>query len=89
MDAIEHGIRRRSARVWAPRWVGSALLARGVLQPLSEWRVMRSHRLTDALELVERDSAVLAGQDPLLGVAADADPGGPGAGGARPDAPEG
>ncbi|MDX6720034.1 MAG: hypothetical protein QOJ63_2288, partial [Solirubrobacteraceae bacterium] len=34
VDAIERGIRRRSARIWAPRFVGPALVLRGVLQPL-------------------------------------------------------
>src|ERR1700682_267430 len=40
IDAIERGIERRSARVWAPRWVGAAIAARGVLQPLLERRTL-------------------------------------------------
>ncbi len=34
VDAIERGIERRSARVWAPRWVGTALALRGLVQSL-------------------------------------------------------
>ena len=49
VDAIEQGIRRRRARVWAPRYVGPALLARGILQPLTELRVMRSRKLRELL----------------------------------------
>lgn len=70
VDAIERGIERRSSRLWAPRYVGPALYARGVLQPLTEWRLRRSRRLGEALESVEADAEALAGQDPLLGVGA-------------------
>ncbi len=61
VDAIEDGIRRRRARVWAPRYVGPALLARGILQPLTELRVLRSRKLrgvvSDAAPAVARSSA--------------------------------
>jgi NAD(P)-dependent dehydrogenase (short-subunit alcohol dehydrogenase family) len=61
VDAIEDGIRRRRSRVWAPRYVGPALLARGVLQPLTELRVMRSRKLqrvlADAAPAQARSSA--------------------------------
>lgn len=67
IDAIDRGIERRSSRVWAPRWVGGALLGRGLLQPLTEWRAMRSRRLAEALRIVEDDDS-LAAQDPLLGI---------------------
>jgi NAD(P)-dependent dehydrogenase (short-subunit alcohol dehydrogenase family) len=67
VDAIERGVERRSSRVWAPRWVGPALVGRGVLQPLTEWRAMRSRRLTQALEVVATDAS-LADQDPTLGI---------------------
>jgi NAD(P)-dependent dehydrogenase (short-subunit alcohol dehydrogenase family) len=76
IDAIERGIERRSARVWAPRWVGPTLLLRGALQPLLERRVRRSPRLAEALRLADPATAgageAIASQDPLLGVAARA-----------------
>src|ERR671916_1957978 len=43
IDAIERGVQRRSARLWAPRWVGGALALRGILQPLTEWRI-KAHK---------------------------------------------
>ena len=45
VDAIEDGIRNRKSRVWAPRYVGPALLARGIVQPLTELRLLRSRKL--------------------------------------------
>ena len=48
IDAIERGIERRSARVWAPRWVGPLLAARGLLQPLT--RTPRAARQRGARE---------------------------------------
>jgi NAD(P)-dependent dehydrogenase (short-subunit alcohol dehydrogenase family) len=64
-DAIVRGVEKRSARVWAPRYVGPALALRGVLQPLAELRAMRDRRLTTAL-----DQAADGGPaDPRLGVA--------------------
>jgi hypothetical protein len=53
VDAIERGVARRAARVWAPRFVGGALAFRGVLQPVSEWRVKASKRLPQALVLAD------------------------------------
>ncbi len=77
IDAIERAIERRSARVWAPRWVGPMLLMRGALQPLLEWRGRRSKRLAEALRLLDPASGsdegeAIGSQDPLLGVAAQA-----------------
>ena len=72
IDAIERGIERRSARVWAPRWLGPMLVARGLLQPLIE-RGGRAQEaeLAEAMRIAaESDEA--AGQDPLLGVAGKA-----------------
>jgi hypothetical protein len=70
VDAIETGIRRRKARVWAPRYVGPALLARGVLQPLTELRVMRSRKLkavlADADPAVARSSADAGEREPAV-----------------------
>ena len=72
VDAIERGVRRRSARVWAPRFVGGALAIRGIMQPLTEARVMRSRALPEALRLADPANGGLEGQDPVLGVAAAA-----------------
>ena len=72
IDAIERGIERRSSRVWAPRWVGAMLALRGVLQPLSEWRMSRtSEPLVEAMRMAESSREAYQ-QDPLLGVAAGA-----------------
>ena len=76
IDAIERGVERRSARVWAPRWVGPMILMRGLLQPLLERRIQRSPQLPEALRLVdpasENGGGAIAEQDPLLGVASRA-----------------
>lgn len=53
-DVIERGIRRRSARIWAPRWLGAFLLLRSVAQPLIEWRVRSDQRLPKALNWPSR-----------------------------------
>jgi NAD(P)-dependent dehydrogenase (short-subunit alcohol dehydrogenase family) len=53
VSAIELGILGRRARVWAPRYVGLALAARGWLQPLTEARVRRSGRVEQAVALTE------------------------------------
>ena len=45
IDAIERGVARRSARIWAPRYVGGALALRGILQPLTEWQIRHSKGL--------------------------------------------
>lgn len=72
IDAIELGIERRSARVWAPRWVGPMLSLRGVLQPLIERRAQRdTEALANALRVAE-SSGEAQSQDALLGVAAQA-----------------
>jgi NAD(P)-dependent dehydrogenase (short-subunit alcohol dehydrogenase family) len=70
VDAIDDGIARRAARVWAPRWVGAVLALRGIMQPLTEWRASREpQRMEEGLRLAhERDDE----DDPLLGVAARA-----------------
>jgi NAD(P)-dependent dehydrogenase (short-subunit alcohol dehydrogenase family) len=73
IDAIERGIERRSARVWAPRWVGAMLALRGVLQPLIERRTLADlERLSAGMSLAE--GASTSAQDPLLGVSANALP---------------
>ncbi len=73
IDAIELGIERRSARLWAPRWVGAMLTLRGLLQPLTERRTLRHLRtLEDSMRISEQSAAGAAEDDPLLGVAAKA-----------------
>jgi NAD(P)-dependent dehydrogenase (short-subunit alcohol dehydrogenase family) len=72
IDAIERGVQRRSARIWAPRWVGAALLARGLLQPLNERAASRDQgALVEAMRLSD-SAAVNEHQDPLLGIAMQA-----------------
>jgi NAD(P)-dependent dehydrogenase (short-subunit alcohol dehydrogenase family) len=71
IDAIERGIERRSARIWAPRWVGPMIALRGLLQPLVERRVLNEpERLAEAIRLADPASGNVPEQDPLLGVAA-------------------
>jgi NAD(P)-dependent dehydrogenase (short-subunit alcohol dehydrogenase family) len=73
IDAIERGIERRAARIWAPRWVGAVIALRGILQPLTEQRILRnSAELSEAMRLADPASGGIAEQDPLLGVAAQA-----------------
>jgi NAD(P)-dependent dehydrogenase (short-subunit alcohol dehydrogenase family) len=70
IDAIERGIERRASRLWYPRWAGAMIALRGVLQPLTERRIVRDPEL---LRQAIRESATEAGdQDPVLGVAAKA-----------------
>jgi NAD(P)-dependent dehydrogenase (short-subunit alcohol dehydrogenase family) len=70
IDAIQRGVERRSARVWAPRWIGPMLLMRGLLQPLTERATLSdSSQLSEGIRLAE-GSGEAQSQDPLLGVAA-------------------
>jgi NAD(P)-dependent dehydrogenase (short-subunit alcohol dehydrogenase family) len=70
VDAIERGIERRSARVWAPRWVGTALALRGLIQSLTELRAKRDPAaLSEAMRLADSASTTMPEPDPLLGVA--------------------
>lgn len=72
VDAIERGVRRRSARVFAPRWVGALLPLRGLLQALSERQFVRDpSQLAEGIRLSET-SGEEDRQDPVLGVAAQA-----------------
>jgi hypothetical protein len=73
IDAIEDGIERRAARIWAPRWLGPMLLLRGLVQPLIERGVERDTKpLAESLRLAEPTADEVAGQDPILGVSARA-----------------
>ena len=74
IDAIERGVAKRSARVWAPRWVGPLLYLRGLLQPLTERQALREMEtlrkgVSDAESSSESET-----MDPVLGVAAKALP---------------
>jgi NAD(P)-dependent dehydrogenase (short-subunit alcohol dehydrogenase family) len=72
VDAIERGIERRSARVWAPRWVGAAIALRGILQPLLERNTLRdTSGLTEAMRLADPASGN-SDEDPVLGLASKA-----------------
>jgi NAD(P)-dependent dehydrogenase (short-subunit alcohol dehydrogenase family) len=72
VDAIVRGIERRSARVWAPRWIGAAIALRGITQPLIERLVLRDpETLSEALRLAEA-TPDRSPEDALLGVAAQA-----------------
>ena len=72
IDAIETGIERRAARVWAPRWVGPMLLLRGLMQPLTERQILKDgDRLREGIRAAEA-SQETSTQDPLLGVAMQA-----------------
>jgi NAD(P)-dependent dehydrogenase (short-subunit alcohol dehydrogenase family) len=73
VDAIERGIRRRSARIWAPAYVGPTLLLRGLIQPLNDLSLRGSAKLAAALRLADPAAAAdPEPPDPLLGVAAAA-----------------
>jgi NAD(P)-dependent dehydrogenase (short-subunit alcohol dehydrogenase family) len=72
IDAIEDGVERRAARVWAPRFVGPMLALRGILQPLTERRAMRSKHLPEALRLADPAHGGGERDDPVLGTSAAA-----------------
>jgi NAD(P)-dependent dehydrogenase (short-subunit alcohol dehydrogenase family) len=72
INAIERGVEQRSSRVWAPRWVGPMIVLRGLIQPLTERRILADTAgLGESMRLAE-ETAKAAGtvHDPLLGVAA-------------------
>jgi NAD(P)-dependent dehydrogenase (short-subunit alcohol dehydrogenase family) len=72
VDAIERGIEQRAARVWAPRWVGPMIALRGLIQPLTERRLLRDQdTLRESIRAAEA-SQETSKQDPLLGVAMQA-----------------
>jgi NAD(P)-dependent dehydrogenase (short-subunit alcohol dehydrogenase family) len=58
VDAIEAGVLRRRSRVWAPRYVGAALAARGLFQPLTELRAMRARQIARSVELAEPEAGL-------------------------------
>jgi NAD(P)-dependent dehydrogenase (short-subunit alcohol dehydrogenase family) len=70
IDAIERGIERRSARVWAPRWIGPLITLRGLMQPFTERSLLREpEKLREAIRLADPASGEVPEQDPVLGVA--------------------
>ncbi len=71
IDAIERGVERRSARLWAPRYVGPILALRGMMQPLSEWQMQRAGKqdLAEAVRLADPASGADRVEDPLMGAA--------------------
>jgi hypothetical protein len=69
VDAIERGVLRRSARVWAPRYLGPLLATRGTMQPLFEQFAIRSGRVPRAIALADPALGHGDAQDPRLGVA--------------------
>jgi NAD(P)-dependent dehydrogenase (short-subunit alcohol dehydrogenase family) len=75
VDAIQRGIERRAPRVFAPRWIGAAIVLRGVLQPLLERATLRDPAtLAEALRLADPASGSTSDEDLSLGVAARALP---------------
>ncbi len=72
IDAIERGIERRSARLWAPRWVGPMILLRGLLQPLTEALAAKDNAQLAEVMRVAEETHESDNQDPLLGVATQA-----------------
>jgi NAD(P)-dependent dehydrogenase (short-subunit alcohol dehydrogenase family) len=72
IDAIERGVELRSARIWAPRWVGPMLWLRGLVQPLTERMILRDpDALTETVRLGQPSPESHA-EDPVLGVSARA-----------------
>jgi NAD(P)-dependent dehydrogenase (short-subunit alcohol dehydrogenase family) len=72
VDAIERGIERRSARLWAPRWVGPMIAMRGILQPLLERRSLKEQtNLIESMRLANAGDPS-SEHDLELGVAAEA-----------------
>lgn len=72
IDAIEQGVTRRAAKVWAPRWVGAALYLRTLMQPLTERRVFSDPASMEEAIRLAHESHETDTQDPLLGVAVKA-----------------
>lgn len=74
IDAIERGIAKRSARLWAPRWIGPMLALRGLLQPLVERAATSDMDTLRENVRIAETSTDAQHMDPLLGVAASVPP---------------
>jgi NAD(P)-dependent dehydrogenase (short-subunit alcohol dehydrogenase family) len=66
-ETLTSAIEKRKARAWAPRWVGGALVSRGIWQPLTEKFARRRKDLKQAIDMADPDVGGLDGQDPILG----------------------
>ncbi len=72
IDAIERGVEQRAERLWAPRWVGTTLRLRGLMQWLTERQMAKEpERLLEGIRAAESSGEADA-QDPKLGVAMQA-----------------
>jgi hypothetical protein len=69
VDAVERGIERRAARVWAPDTSARRWRPAGFVQPLNELRVARTAGLRRALELADPSGGVEHHAHPVLGIA--------------------
>ena len=73
VDALEHAIRTRAARAWAPWWVGPMLIVRGALQPLVEARASGHPLVRAALDLARPSSEQALHQHDILGTSRNVD----------------
>jgi NAD(P)-dependent dehydrogenase (short-subunit alcohol dehydrogenase family) len=70
VDAIDRGIARRAARLWAPGFVGPAMRVRGLLQPGLEASLrLRRKGVAEAIRLAHPGNADAPPVDARLGVA--------------------
>jgi NAD(P)-dependent dehydrogenase (short-subunit alcohol dehydrogenase family) len=53
IDVIVAGVERRAHRVYAPRWVGPALVVRGILQPLLTFGASKRRSLREAMRIAD------------------------------------
>jgi len=71
VDVIVRGIDRRSARIFAPWWVGPFIALRGVMQPALELAARYRGGVEEALALARPDRGGASAQDDVLGAAAN------------------
>lgn len=68
VDAVERAVLRRAARTFGPRWVGAAMVLRGLMQPIGDLRVNRSRQLRDAVRMAEEEARTAGDEASPLGV---------------------